>query len=345
MSDSDPEYRVYAIKPGRFSAGHFPSILEEVPTGALPKIGESNRTDRWGQGNKGEGEAGLQRALLLPENEHVLRYLGGVPSQASHAWTMREAGGQGGVDLIALFEREHASSIVLFIDCKDSKPATLSDRLKQLAQGQRNAAEAIGNFAYRGEYKAKLVFLSGWHKSARKSPPRAETPMAVHLSDGLSTLEMEWWGYLTCIHDGQEFVLVGGLPLDQSLAKQVTVHRATNPESVLLFDDQCNELVLEFRPHEDAMQGRLRVSAEVHREALRVDSMERMNGDKPANRLARIRRAVYTDESGIPGWKFKGESNSKGFVRLNWLAEGYASEDSLKERLKGMAREHPLESG
>lgn len=279
---------------------HYCTELQRESKLSPEQMQHAKRTSRWAEGNGGTNETDLQRALLC--NHDVLRALAGVRSDAACRWAIREVGGAGDLDVVALFD-----DAFLLVDCKNSAPAMSGGLEDQQDQALRIAIAALSNIttehALRGVH---LVLLAGWRDLEL---PTLNGPLPGWLPAGSTTVRRvpapTWWGLVPlALPDGSEHLVMGpwgelGAKLPRDLATSAKTS-ATEPVRILL----GRELILQLRPgHMEApLCGAIRIPAKVWGSAY----------------VQQLREAAYASRLDDASWRFVGESNEKGNVRLWW---------------------------
>lgn len=292
-------------------------------------------TPLWMEGNDGENELNLQRTLLLKENLPFLRRLAGLPEGWELVFAAREVGGAGSLDLAALFRRGEQRTLVL-VDCKDAKSHGRAKLLEQAAQAYRLVLAAIPNLLiepglHPGE--VKLVFLAGlswgtalpaeildmprpgWEVGGRFTeidPPVFHAYLPVKIAEGERAgewLAVQRWGTSA---DGKG--RAGAT--DLWTAGWAELARRANTRAAR-------------RAPEPGRFACVLVDAEVHLAAL--------TGPAAGGAASGVRRLLDEGRrrsAPCPGWRYAGETNDKGFVRIWWEREG-GTVEALRRYLSG----------
>lgn len=253
-------------------------------------------TSFWAGGNKFDGEAGLQRALLAPDNAHLLCTLAQSGSNARVPWVMREVGTGGAVDVVALIEEEGREPLLLSVDCKSLAAVAPKDAQNNVRRAKQ--LDAAMGASMRVPYKRKLVHLCG--------PSKEELEWA---GDDVDV----WCMTARCARDGPR--------------RKRTVHLSRWPGVALPPGAKSADVDADLHGASLRLAGRsLKIFLRAGRLAagLRISPQEHDRiGSDPAWQSMR---------RDFGAWAFQGVSNEKGFIRLHWEREnsdGGLDADSL----------------
>ncbi len=297
---------------------------------------ELHRSRLWGTGGNLDvegGEAGLQRALALPDNAFVLRRIAGLPDDAKIVSVMRELGGGGGCDVSALLADAAGRTRLLLVDCKGAEHRGLRD---QQSQALRIALATVPNIVAPSPPRVRIVLLTGWSPSLRLPPlPQPFPGAGGGLQPGHGQLpEIVWWGFLTAAIANQEGGYDDHVMLDSweglaagGVAKQLFASRKKTLRSPFFLiqaaEDLCTPAgkrwaTVQMRARADFLRISVRVMAETYVAALKGPTRA------GAPMWAHCARQIGYQEP-FPGWSFVGETNDGGCIRLNWELDGWRS--------------------
>jgi hypothetical protein len=283
-------------------------------------------TDLWGKGGNEapeRGEAGLQRALASSRNTDLLSTVCQLSDMHLDA-VMREVGAGGGADIAVLATDSANQRHLRLVDCK---PAHHTDVREQWVGATRIALAAIPCFAFKpAPASIRIVLLGGCSPlHAREMPPTEDQCIIpAWWQDGCRVCipRMDFWGYLPFARcndsKDEELVLVGprvdmvNPGLAQDVAREIAGKKKFQPPEYRENYKKlggCSDACLEL-----ALTRHFARASVVVGKAGNLDMLETW---RPAcTPLRRLRELAY-GEAPEPWW-FVGESNDKGFVRLNW---------------------------
>jgi hypothetical protein len=259
----------------------------------------------WTGGNRFEGEVGLQRSLILRCNRHVLQLLASTTDRVEVA--LRELGTGGGIDVAALFRDATGISRVLYVDCKDLKPARSADLKSSFQQAKRLVLGARGSISLDTGAAEKVVLLRGYS---------GVTTALVPLQESKIGCEIELWGLLSVLLGGERRLIVGKwADLDESPVRDFPQALQKRPVA----DEK--QLTPQSHPQDDALKvelagafvvGSLRLRAEDHRTGVATQP-----------------------QAGLGPWLYRDEHNEKGVVRLYWM-KPWEPGDSLESLVEDL---------
>ncbi len=292
----------------------------------------------WMEGNEGENELNLQRTLLLGGNLPFLRELAGVGAEYEPVLAAREIGGAGSIDLGVLFRtrRGVARRRLVLVDCKDAKAHARKDLIDQCAQAFRLTQAACSNISMDPPLdpsEVSLVLLAG-------------LAWGAGLPDEVVSMPRPGWSVGGSFMTIQAPLVHAYLPLRSEARPEpwlaVQELRPSGEEKDLwkaawarTAREKNNASSRKTRrghaqPGSASPLLHLPVSAPVHKAALAGRVAE---GSEP---LA-IRRLLLDGRAGgspAAGWRYAGETNDKGFVRLWWEREAGARLEALHTYLR-----------
>jgi len=294
----------------------------EIPSKSL------RRSGLWAPAD--DGEAGLQTALACHDNRRLLCTLAGLPDDSRGEWTMREVGGAGSVDVVALLTGSSGGSVLLLVDCRAASHASPAHLREQMATATRMTLATLASISLRERPSwTKLILLNGWRKGVPEPKPPVPLPGLQREPAILESVpEPQLWGYLPFVSTHREseiFVALGRCEeLDEEpwrsldSARSVAGPRLTwAPMSLPSFGDAFLELEERVR----CVRVSLRLKANTHKAALKKGR----HGSTVVSRLQALRAACYSGLLDVGAGRFVGETIDDGCPRLHWeWAEGQA---------------------
>jgi hypothetical protein len=310
--------RIFRLTGFELSEGQHAARLrltdEDVPDGNI------QRSELWSRVEEGRSELGAALALL--SNKQLLFTLGGAPFDSKLQWVIREVGGAGAMDLVALIKRKSGGAALLMVDCMgtNASPAKLREHV---AQSVRQSLSTLAKITLTDRPSwTRLVVLAGWRRSVPIPTEAKPLPALQRAPAILETVpEPLVWGYVPFVYAGRDeiHIAVGSwAEFDEGpwgeLREDDVVPLPWQRWGPVEITDWGKGAVVELEQHRDTVRVSLRLRSSAHKASLKKDR----HGSRVANRVRALRTACYSGHMRFGAGRFVGETIEDGVPRLHW---------------------------
>jgi hypothetical protein len=311
--------RVFRLQGFELAQGRHVARLRLCPDDE-PMLGPLRRSTLWARAEESRSE--IASALALPANRRALTALAGVPDDSRVAWTVREIGSSGAMDLVALVRRSSGGEILLFVDCLGARtsPARLRE---QVAQAVRNALSTLAKVDVGDQQpETRLIILSGWRRGVRVPTEARPLPALQREPAVLERIpEPQAWGHVAFVRESRPAEIYVALGPWAEFDREPFV--SLPPEAIDVSWPRWEPIavggfgegaLVELEQHQGCVRVSLRLKSSAHKASLKQDR----HNSQAARRVRALRAACYAGHLHVGAGRFVGETIEGGVPRLHW---------------------------